>query len=64
LLSNESTNHLVEIQVYPEVEENDNGKVQEGTKYMDRGIDVQQKNYDPKSRANHSRPFKPAVYIE
>jgi leucyl-tRNA synthetase len=64
LLSTESTNHLVEIQVYPEVEENDKGKVQRGTKYMDRGFDVQHENYDPKSRANHSRPFKPAVYIE
>jgi leucyl-tRNA synthetase len=64
LLSTESTDQLVEIQVYPEVEENDKGKVQGGTRYMDRGFDVQPENYDPKSRANHSRPFKPAVYIE
>jgi hypothetical protein len=38
--------------------------VQGGTRNMDRGFDVQPENYDPKSRANHSRPFKPAVYIE
>jgi hypothetical protein len=38
--------------------------MEEGTKYMNRSLDFQQKNYDPKSRAKHSRPFKPAVYIE
>jgi leucyl-tRNA synthetase len=64
LLSIESTNRLVEIQIYPEEEEKDKGKMEEGTKYMNRSLDFQQKNYDPKSRAKHSRPFKPAVYIE
>ena len=64
LLSIESTNRLVEIQIYPEEEEKDKGKMEEGTKHMNRSLGFQQKNYDPKSRAKHSRPFKPAVYIE
>jgi leucyl-tRNA synthetase len=65
LLSIESTNHLAEIHVYLEEEEKDNGKKQEeGTKYINRSLDFQQKNYDPRSRAKHSRPFKPALYME
>lgn len=65
LLSIESTNQLAEIHVYlEEEEEKDREKKQEETKYMNRSLDFQQKNYDPKSRAKHSRPFKPAVYIE
>ena len=53
LLSIESTNRIFDIQIY-----------REDTKYTINGGNLNQTIYDPKSKASHSRPFKPAVYIE
>lgn len=65
LLSIESTNRIVDIQIYQEEEEQREGKrVEEETRYKNGIGDLKQTIYDPKSKARHSRPFKPAVYIE
>jgi leucyl-tRNA synthetase len=65
LLSIESTNRIVDIQVYREEEEQiESKKVEEERRYINNGGDRRQTIYDPKSKAKHSRPFKPAVYIE
>jgi leucyl-tRNA synthetase len=64
LLAFESTNRLIEVQVYQEEDEQtENEKAEQQTKYKNRH-DFEQKNYDPKSKARHSRPFKPALYVE
>jgi len=65
LLSIESTNRIVDIQIYQEEEEQREGKrVEEETRYKNGTGDLKQTIYDPKSKARHSRPFKPALYIE
>jgi leucyl-tRNA synthetase len=65
LLTIESTNRMVEIQIYREEEEQiERMKVEEESRYTDNGGNQRQTIYDPKSKASHSRPFKPAVYIE
>ena len=65
LLSIESTNRIVDMQVYREEEEQiESKKVEEEPRYINNGGDRRQTIYDPKSKAKQSRPFKPAVYIE
>jgi leucyl-tRNA synthetase len=65
LLSIESTNRIIDIQTYQEEEEQREGKrVEEETRYKHSSGNLKQTIYDPKSKARHSRPFKPAVYIE
>jgi leucyl-tRNA synthetase len=65
LLSIESTNRMVDIQIYREEgEQIDKKRVEEESRYTHNGRNLRQTIYDPKSKASHSRPFKPAVYIE
>lgn len=65
LLSIESTNRIFDIQIYrEEMEQIERERAEEEPKYTNNGGNLNQAIYDPKSKASHSRPFKPAVYIE
>ncbi|HKI09683.1 MAG TPA: hypothetical protein VKA09_14910, partial [Nitrososphaeraceae archaeon] len=62
LLSSESCTRLVEILVYREEEQNSYSEEKTDDKRISH--DSRQKKKKPQSKAGHSRPFKPAIYIE
>ena len=62
LLSSESYTRLVEILVHREEEQHSYSE--EKTDDKEISHDSRQKKNKPQSKAGHSRPFKPAIYIE
>jgi leucyl-tRNA synthetase len=62
LLSSESYTRLVEILVHREEEQHSYSEEKTDDKKISH--DSRQKKNKPRSKAGHSRPFKPAIYIE
>ncbi len=62
LLSLESANRIVEMHVSQEDEDKQQNELEEDE--PKKLHDYRQKHYDPKLKAKHARPYKPAIYIE